>query len=91
MTGIKVTCVKMKPGGTEHEHVTHIGGPAGGGWCWKVAQIIPTIERGTNTFYLLADGKRLELGVEQGPKRKYLRARLEGAWSDALLTLPACD
>ena len=41
---------------------------------------------------LLVDeaGERLEIGIEQGPKRKHLRARRAGEWCDDLLSLPGC-
>ena len=53
-----------------------------------VAQAVSTIERGVNEFYLLdANGRRLEIAIEQGPRRKHLRARGGGKWLDDLLTL----
>ena len=91
MTSIKITCITLKAGRSGHEHITHIGGPAGGGWRLLTAQAVSTVERGVNAYYMLdEDGTRLELALVQGPRRKHLQARRSGEWSDALLALPAC-
>ena len=88
MASTKVTCISLKGELVDHARVVAIGGPNGGGWRMTVAQAVSTIERGVNEFYLLdANGRRLEIAIEQGPRRKHLRARGGGKWLDDLLTL----
>ncbi len=89
MADVQVTCTIK----THHAHegITHVGGSAGGGWCWPSEKVIDSIDAGTNTFYTYVDGRRANVGVvrEQG-KRPYLRTHADGYYNDNLLALPSC-
>ncbi len=92
MADCQITCVtKSHPQGG-HEHITHVGNPAGN-WMWPVEQVIASIDAGTNTFYVKDPytGRRAEVGVvrPQG-RRPHLRTYADGLWNDNLLSLNAC-
>ena len=89
---IKITCVRFRGETVAHTHISHVGGPAGGGWLMPTSQAMRTIESGTNEFYMAGeDGSRVKIEIEQGPRRKHLRARRGDVWCDDLLNLPVCE
>jgi hypothetical protein len=86
MADAKVTCVSKT--GSDHSTITHLGGPSG--WRWTKAEVITSIEAGTNTFFTIGpDGKRANiLVVDENPK--YVRTVADGKWTNNLLALPSC-
>lgn len=86
MADVQVTCI-TRSGGT-HAHITHLGGA---GWFWTTAQVIQSIEAGTNSFYTLVGGKRANVGVVQSGGSKYLQTHADGSWNNNLLSLPSCS
>jgi len=94
MSDCRVTCINLVRGGTRHEHITHIGGPGGGGWKLTEAEAINQIENKTNTFFVLDDlsGKRANVGVvREAGRTPFLRTHADGVWTDNLLSLPQCS
>lgn len=87
MSDVRVTCVDRTSVNGSHEGITHLGGSQ---WYWTRAQVIQSIEAGTNTFYTYEGNKRAEVAVVNGPSGKYLRTHRDGAWTDNLLALNAC-
>lgn len=85
MADVQVRCVNTT--GKTHEHITHLGGDS---WKWTVGQVIDSIERKTNSFFTLVNGKRALVGVVNGPNGKYVRTHADGYWNDNLLALPSC-
>ena len=85
MADVQVRCVATT--GKTHEHITHLGGDS---WKWTVGQVIDSIERKTNSFFTLVNGKRATVGVVNGPSGKYVRTHADGYWNDNLLALPSC-
>jgi hypothetical protein len=72
---------------TTHESITHLGNPDAR-WWWTKAQVIQSIESGTNTFYTNVAGKRADIGVVDGANGKYLRTYADGYYNNNLLELP---
>lgn len=92
MANVRITCITKSPPGNRHEHITHVGNPAGN-WNWPVEMVIRSIDAGTNTFYVEDErtGKRAVVGVvREAGKRPYIRTHADGYYNDNLLSLGAC-
>lgn len=90
MADVRVTCINKQPRDNPYEGITHLGGPAGGGWRWTRKQVIDSINAKDNTFFTLVNGNRGDIGVVNGPNGEYLRTYADGKWNDNLLSLPEC-
>jgi hypothetical protein len=92
MADVQVTCIsKSHPQGS-HEHITHLGNPAGG-WKWTSEKVIANIDAYANTFYIIdpKSGKRSDVGIFRVPGRApYLRTRENRDWNNNLLSLGQC-
>ncbi|HEY6240490.1 MAG TPA: DUF3892 domain-containing protein [Burkholderiales bacterium] len=92
MADVQVTCItKPNPEGS-HEHITHLGNPAGG-WKWTSEKVIANIDSYANAFYVIdpSTGKRSDVGVFRASgKAPCLRARADGDWNNDLLSLGQC-
>ncbi|MBY3199977.1 DUF3892 domain-containing protein [Rhizobium laguerreae] len=84
----RVTCIKRQDRNSSFEGITHLGNQ--GNWLWTRADVITSIENGSNTFHTLVDGNRGDIGVVDGPNGKYVRTYADGKWNDNLLSLPEC-
>jgi uncharacterized protein DUF3892 len=87
MADVQVTCINKRDRDSRHEGITHLGGAT---WKWTRAQVISSIEAGTNTFYTVSSGSRANIGVVNGEFGKYVRTYANGKWTDNLLSLPEC-
>ena len=87
MADAQVTCINKQPRNDTYEGITHLGG---NGWRWTRAQVISSIEDGSNTFFTLVNGNRANIGVVDGPNGKYVRTYANGKWNDNLLALFEC-
>ncbi len=87
-----VTCVTKPNRQSPHEHITHLGGPAGGGWTRTTPQIINLIENNGDNFYTQDGQKRAYIGVRVNPRTglKYVQTFADNDWKDNLLSLDAC-
>lgn len=93
MADVQVTCITKPNRDSSHEHITHVGGTAGGGWKWTREAVIASIEAKTNTFFVRdAASHRSDVGVVEpgGGRSKYLRTYADGDWNNNLLALPQC-
>lgn len=90
MADVRVTCINKLPRNNPHEGITHLGGTGGGGWKWSREQVIASILAGTNSFYTVANGRRADIAVINGPNGPYVRTHADGIWLDNLLSLPEC-
>jgi hypothetical protein len=70
MGDVRVRCVNKEPRQDPHHGITHLGGD---NWKWSRAQVIASIEAGTNTFFTLVNGIRANVAVVAGPYGKYVR------------------
>ena len=93
LVDVQITCVTKPDRNSDHDRITHVGGPAGGRWKWPAENVVASIETGTNTFFVIdAAGHRSVVGVvDPGNGRpKYLRTYADGDWNNNLLALPEC-
>jgi hypothetical protein len=92
MPDVQVTCITKPNPQSTHEHITHLGNPAGN-WMWTREAVIQSIDAKTNTFYVLdpASGRRATIGVvREVGKVAYLRTYADGSWNNNLLSLNQC-
>ena len=92
MADVQVTCIIKPQPNSPHEHITHLGNPAGN-WIWTREHVIKSIDEKSNTFYVLdpANRKRAEVGVvRETGKAPYLRTYADGQWNNNLLSLNQC-
>ncbi|KFJ11474.1 hypothetical protein DR66_1280 [Delftia acidovorans] len=92
MADAQVTCIVKPNTQSSHEHITHLGNPAGD-WMWSREQVIRSIDEKSNTFYVLdpTSGKRADIGVvRETGKAPYLRTYADGRWNNNLLSLNQC-
>lgn len=88
MADCQITCINLSAGGNRHDHITHAGN--GSTWRWPVADIVASIQAGSNTFFVLdSRGHRANVGVVAAHP-PYIRTYADGIWSDNLLALTAC-
>ena len=89
MADVQVTCITKPNSQSRHEHITHLGGS---NWKWTREQVIASIDQGTNTFFVLSNGKRADVGVVDPGlgKLRYVRTHADGYWNDNLLALSQC-
>ena len=52
--------------------------------------MIASIKAKTNTFHTKVNGKRAEIGVNEGPHGEFLQTHADGYWNNNLLALPEC-
>ena len=92
MADVQVTCITKPHPQSPHEHITHLGNPAGN-WKWTREQVIASIDGRTNTFFVIDPytGSRSDVGVVRVAGRApYLRTHADGDWNDNLLSLTQC-
>jgi len=92
MADVQVTCITKPNTQSPHEHITHLGNPAGN-WKWTREQVIQSIDAKTNTFYVMdsANGQRAYIGVvREAGKTPYVRTYADGRWNNNLLSLNQC-
>ena len=92
MADYQVTCVTKPNRYSQYEHITHLGGPAGGGWVLPTAQIINLIDSGTDTFYTWDGRNRANIYVRVNPRTglKFVQTDADGDSRNNLLNLEAC-
>lgn len=92
MAHVQVTCIKKPHPQSPHEHITHLGNPAGN-WMWEREKVISSIENKTNTFFVKDPytGKTSDVGIVRPTGRDpYVRTYADGDWNDNLLSLNQC-
>lgn len=90
---IQITAVRLSPGGTAHEHITHLwwtnqtSGKTGDS---TRAQVVDWIENQSGKAYTSdRNGHRTEVAVVTPARgEKYLRTHADGVWTNNLLALP---
>jgi hypothetical protein len=94
MKEFEVTCVNKPDRYSAHEHITHIGNPAGK---WRITRelAIKKIDAKEEAFYTIdrSTGSKVYDGVVRGDglKAPYLRTHADGKWKDNLLALDECN
>jgi hypothetical protein len=93
MKEYEVTCINKPDRLSAHEHITHIGNPAGQ---WRLTRelAISKIDSQEEAFYTVdrPTGKKAYIAVIRGDGNKapYLRTHADGKWNDNLLALAEC-
>lgn len=88
MAEFRITCLRWGTAPGTHVGITHLGGE---GRIWTREEVVRAIESGEHSFYVLVRGRRIPLAVVPGALARYVRARVNGLWTDDLLALPQCD
>jgi hypothetical protein len=88
-----VTCITKPNRLSPHEHITHLGGSAGGGWTLTTQEVINLIENRGESFYTLDGQKRADIGVRTHPQSglKFVQTYADRDWNNNLLALDACS
>ena len=75
-----------------HEHITHVGNIRTMNWIITREDAIQQIQNNTNTFHILENGRRSEVGVvyPADGRSPFLRSYADGYYNDNLLALPDC-
>ena len=60
MTDVQVTCINKVQHQNPHEGTTHLGGAD---WRWTRTDVIISLRNGTNTFYIMLNGKRANVAI----------------------------
>ena len=92
MADVQVTCIVKPHPQSPHEHITHLGNPAGN-WIWTREQVIASIDNKTNSFFVRdpISGSRADSGVvREAGKLPYVRTHADGRWNNNLLSLNQC-
>jgi len=90
MADVRVTCIIKPNVNSPHEHITHLGGS---NWLWTRDQVIESIDRSINTFFVIdsTSGKRSDVAVvRESGRHPYLRTHADGLWNNNLLSLNQC-
>ena len=88
----QVSCIRKSLPNGGHEHITHIGGPAGGGWRLTRESAVSRIDANTEKFYTVdkTTGNKVYIGVIEIGQSRYLRTHADGKWNDNLLAQLTC-
>ena len=91
MADYRIDCVNKPNRNSPHEHITHVGGPAGGRWKDTTANVVRFIENQEHRFYTQEGNASAWVGVRTSAAgNKFLQTYADGIWKDNLLALPEC-
>jgi hypothetical protein len=93
MSEHQVSCITKSPPHGGHEHITHIGGTAGGGWRLPKETAIQRIDAKSESYYTVDQptGRKIDIGVvRESGKAPFLRTHADGKWNDNLLAQATC-
>jgi len=84
-----VTCINKRDHKSAHRRIEYIGNPQGR---WKISEdaAIQKIKSGSDSFYTLINGGRVEVVVASHKGREYLKTMADGYSPDYLLELREC-
>jgi len=94
MADYRIDCINKPHRDSQHEHITHVGGPnpqGMGRWKDPVANVVYRIEHRIDQFYTNDGGKIAWVEVrESASGRKYLQTHADGNWNNNLLAQSEC-
>ena len=92
MADCRITHIRKPNRQSTHAHIILVGNLTNSttNWVWPRADVIASINTGTNTFYVFEGGKRSNVGVVNPTDGRlpFLRTYADGYWNDNLLSLP---
>ncbi|KRP85882.1 hypothetical protein AOQ72_04390 [Bradyrhizobium yuanmingense] len=91
-TDVQVQCITKHPSHHDpHARIQGIGGVHNGQRWWMTEDdAIRHIENGTYSFFVMVNGRRVDVVVAQHKGRKYLKTTADGYAPNNLLNLPEC-
>jgi len=91
-TDVEVTCINKNDRNDPHERIHGIGGVNSNGskWYLPLDQAIAAIEDGKYNFYVMVNGKRVNVVIATHNGHKYLKTEADGIQENNLLSLPPC-
>jgi len=94
MADYRIDCINKPNRDSQHEHITHVGGPKPDGtgrWKDTVPNVVALIETKTHRFYTNDGGKVAWVGVKvSAAGRKYLQTFADSVWNNNLLAQKDC-
>jgi hypothetical protein len=91
MTTLQVECITKHPSHHDpHERIQGIGGTGDGGWWHAEDDAIRNIERGVHSYFVMVNGRQVNVVVATHKNRKYLKTTADGYEPNNLLNLPEC-
>ena len=84
----QITCINKRVHQNPHERIEFIGQRGN----WKISEdnAIRRIELGQDSFYVMVNGKSVDVMVATHEGRKYLKTVPDGYAPNNLLSLPEC-
>jgi hypothetical protein len=86
---LRVICIRKR--GDHYDAHERIQGIGGDGWYHAEDSAIADLEAGTSTYYVLVDGREVNVVVASHNGRKYLKTEADGYSPNNLLALPECS
>lgn len=86
---VRVTCVRKRDRQNPHERIEGIGGGPPP-WYMTEDQAIRAIQNGQYTFYVMVNGREVDVEVADHNGRPYLKTKADGYAPNNLLSLPEC-
>lgn len=92
MMSLRVTCIQKTERRDPRERLRKVGGtnPDGSRWWLTVDEALAGIEAGRYGFYVLVEGRRADVLIDESCGRRYLRTEVDGDSLTNLLALPEC-
>lgn len=89
---VRVGCINKRERNNAHERIQAIGGQNSDGTRWKMTEenAIRSIETGEYAFFVLVNGREVDVVVAAHEGRKYLKTTADGYAPNNLLSLPEC-
>ena len=87
----QVSCINKKDHQNAHERIKNIGGIYAGSR-WKLAEnvAIINIKNGLEEYFVVANGKSVDIVIETYNGREYLKTKADGYAPNNLLSLNEC-
>jgi hypothetical protein len=92
MMSLRISCIQAIARRDPLERIKKVGGtnPDGSRWWLTLDEAIAGIEARRYGFYVLVEGRRVDVLVAEHRGRWYLKTELDGDSPDKLLVLPEC-
>ncbi len=88
---VEVSCINKREHHNPHERILSLGGLHNGRrWHLSENEVIGQIESGTNSFYVLVNGRSVDVVIAVHDGRKYLKTTADGYSPNNLLSLNEC-
>ncbi len=93
MSDYQVTCITKPNVNSNHESITHLGGPNGSGrWYDTKDNVISFIDNNKHRFFTRVNNKvSFVYVVRESGKKPYLRTGADGYYNNNLLALNQCS